>query len=391
MRRGFRKAISFRRVTNGTTEPGEPVAAADAPPPLLGTEPAVASGTVFRATQSALVIPPECACCVASSARTIRETHFTGRTAFIPYCADCHAHVSKEETRHLAMTLSSGIVALTLAAGLPLAWQPRSATLYALCVLAGGLIPLVVGALWPRTRAPGHTAFGRAAELRMGGSLVCANAGWGRAAARGSGADSFPIRYHERRVPRGTMLALVVLCAALPVYYRVHFPTVRVVNLTDGRLEIVVDGAVRASVPPTSAESTGAGVEIRVAAGPRVFTARDERGRTVDTAGISIRTGAQHLYAPASEPYCFWIETTGYGRSKGAGTRVEPLTGPPRLWVLDDAIDLWFSPTPDADFDDRSTGGFLRALRQARCEAAPGFSRRGGENSLAPPFATGVE
>jgi hypothetical protein len=274
------------------------------------------------------------------------------------------------------MTLSSAIVALTLAAGLPLVWQPHTAAPYALSVLVGGFLPIVFGAAWPRTRAPGHSASGRAAELRFGGVLVCANRQWGERAAERSGATSSDVRYRERRAPFGSIVALVAFTAALPVYYRIHFPSVRVVNLTDDRLEIVVDGTVRASVPPTSAESSGAGVELRVAAGPRVFSARDAAGRTVDTASFSVRSGAQHLYAPASETYCFWVETTGYGRSKQAGTRIEPLVSPPRLWALENPIDLWFSPTPDADFDERSTGGFLRALRQARCEAAPGSHQK---------------
>jgi hypothetical protein len=166
---------------------------------------------------------------------------------------------------------------------------------------------------------------------------------------------------------------------------------VRVVNLTDGRLEIVVDGRARASVPPTSAESTGAGIELRVPAGQRVFSAVDGTGRVVDTAAVSVGAGGQHLYAPASAPYCFWIEATGYGKRKSAGTEIQPLRGLPRFWALRDAIDLWFSPLPDADFDDRSTGGYLRAVRQAPCEAAPGPARGAGEKGSAAPFATGVQ
>jgi hypothetical protein len=290
-----------------------------------------------------------------------------------------------------ATSLSAAIAAFTFAAGLPLVWQPRQAVLYALSVLSGGLVPIVLGALWPRKRTSGHVATGRAANFRFDGSLACGRPEWGEAVARNSGTGSYAVAFRERSVPRATVAMLVVVCAALPVYYRVHFPSVRVVNLTDARLEIVVDGRSRATVPPTSAESTGAGVELRVAAGRRVLSAVDGAGRIVDTSSVSIRSGGQHLYAPASNAYCFWVETTGYGRSRGTGTEVRPLRGPGRFWALSDSIDLWFSPLPDADFDDRSTGGYLRAIRQARCDAAPGSARGRAEIGEAAPFATGVE
>jgi hypothetical protein len=319
----------------------------------------------------------------------VREGHLSGRVAFVPYCVECHAHVSREQTRLFATSLSAVIVALTFGVGLPLVWQPSLSFVYAACVLAAGLTPVAFGAMWPRTRWIGHASTGRAAAFRVDGTFACARPDWGVLVARENRTPFFEIRFREGRIPVSTVVALVAVCAALPVYYRAHFPSVRVVNLTDTRLLIAVDGRVRANVPPTSAESTGAGVELRVAAGQRLLSAVDETGRVVDTAEVAVRSGMQHLYAPASGTYCFWVETTGYGRSKGIGTEVRPLRGPGRFWALEDAIDLWFSPLPDADFDDRSTGGRLRAVRQAPCETAPGSTAR--ENGEAPPFATGVQ
>jgi hypothetical protein len=281
------------------------------------------------------------------------------------------------------------IVALTFGFGLPLVWQPRLSIAYALSVFAAGITPIAFGALWPRRRAIGHASAGRAAAFRVDGAFACARPNWGALVARENRTQYFEIRYREGRIPVSTVVALVAACAALPVYYRAHFPSVRVVNLTHTRLSIAVDGRVRASVPPTSAESTGAGIELRVAAGQRLFSAVDESGRVVDSAEVVVRTGVQHLYAPASGPYCFWVETTGYGRSKGHGSEVRPLRGPGRFWVFEDAIDLWFSPLPDADFDERSTGGYLRAVRQAPCEAAPVSTSP--QNGGAAPFATGVQ
>jgi len=380
-------------VTNGVNERAtETVAAGDATPPPDIEKPRPARGVALRtAGLPEFVLPDQCACCGGLPARSVRETHLSGRAAFVPYCPECHAHVSREQTREFAASLSAVIVLLTFAFGLPLVWQPRLSLVYAACVLAGGLVPIVLGALWPRKRLFGHASIGRAAAFRLDGTFACARAEWGALAAQNNRTQFFEIRFRERRVPVGTVVALIASCALLPVYYRVHFPSVRVVNLTDGRLEIAVDGRVRASVPPTSAESTGAGVELRVAAGQRVFSAVDVAGRVVDTAATTVRSGGQHLYAPASDAYCFWVETSGYGRSKGAGTEIQPLRGPGRFWALRDAVDLWFSPLPDADFDDRSTGGFLRAIRQAPCEAAPGSTHGVPANGTATPFATGVE
>jgi hypothetical protein len=358
-------------------------------PPAGSEKPRSVRGVAVRAPASAFVLPEVCACCGAPPARRVREGHVSGRVAFVPYCTECHAHVSREQTRLFATSLSAVIVALTFGFGLPLVWQPRLSLVYAACVLAAGLTPIALGALWPRMRSIGHVSIGRAAAFRVDGTFACARPDWGALVARENRAQSFEIRFREGRIPVSTVAVLVAASALLPVYYRAHFPSVRIVNLTDTRLEIVVDGRVRANVPPTSAESTGAGVELRVAAGQRLFSAIDETGRVVDTAEAAVRSGVQHLYAPASGTYCFWVETTGYGRNKGNGTEVRPLRGPGRFWALEDAIDLWFSPLPDADFDDRSTGGYLRAVRQAPCEAAPGSTAR--ENGATAPFATGVE
>lgn len=348
-------------------------------------------GVAVRPATTDLVIVAECACCGAPPARTVRETHVSGRAVFVPYCAECHGHVSKEATRRFGAAVSSAIVVLTLAAGLPLVWQPRSGVAYAIAVLVGGFVPIALGAAWPRRLAAGHASTGRAALFRLDGALSCARFDWGSRVAAASGLSAPAIRFRERRVPVAFVVALSVLAACLPAFYRFHFPAVRVVNLTDGRLDVMVDGRTRASVPPTSAESTGAGVELRVAAGQRVLSARDETGHIVDTAAVSVESGGEHLYAPASPAYCFWIETTGYGKNRDLGTRVELLSPPPRFWALGDAVDLWFSPTPEADFDNRSTGGFLRAVRQGRCDAAPGSLRRAPENAGPPAFATGVE
>ena len=161
---------------------------------------------------------------------------------------------------------------------------------------------------------------------------------------------------------------------ALPFFYRFYRPLVRIVNLTDSRLLVYVDGEMLTSIEPTSAESAAAGVEVRIPAGQRRLQARDPSGSTRATTTVAVRAASPHLYAPASERYCFWIERTGYGRAAGlaANTEIVPLEGDARFWVLPDEIDSWFSPIrPEMPGDDRSTGGVLTALRQAPCSALP--------------------
>jgi hypothetical protein len=147
---------------------------------------------------------------------------------------------------------------------------------------------------------------------------------------------------------------------------------VRIVNLTDARLAVRVDGHLLALVDATSTENARAGVEVRVPSGQREFLAESPGGQTVARAAVHVHGGREHLYAPGSDGYCFWLETTAYGRAAPPNPRVEPLVGTGRFWVLPGHVDTWFDKNPDAPPGDRRTsGGALTALRQARCADAP--------------------
>ncbi len=341
-----------------------------------------------------IVLPAECACCGASPSRMVRESRFAGREALlVPYCGECHVHVSREGTRALATALSSMLLGVTLAAGLPLLSE-ASAAVDAVIAFAFSLLPALAAGLWPRPRTAGHAAGGRAVWFGSGRTLVCLRAEFAERVARESAGRAEPVRVRE---PRGLSLPValaVASMAAAPLVRSLHFARVRVVNLTDARLGIVVDGRTRAELEPTGSESARAGIELELPAGPKVIRAVDARGRIVDEERVRIESGRDHLYAPGSVGYCFSVETTGYGKSRGDGTRTERLAEGSRFWVLPVPVDLWFTPAPSNDADERSTGGLLRAVRQARCESAAGTGRgsAGTDTSSGPaPFATETE
>ncbi|HVU00616.1 MAG TPA: hypothetical protein VHE30_02655 [Polyangiaceae bacterium] len=354
--------------------------ASDGPSPA-SAEPAAearAPSVVVRVSPERVVVPPECACCGAPGPRTRRERRADGRSLLVPLCTTCHAHASREDSRLLAVGIASLLLAGTALAGLPLLVAPPLAV-YLLVVLLAGLVPAVVLSFARRPAEPGHASSGRAVFFRWDGALVCRSEGWGRrlaalssaAAERSSGRVRDPVSSPVFAAVLGVVVALGV-----PLYFRL-FPEVRIVNVGDTRLEIRVDGALRATVGPTSAESPNAGVVIRVPSGRRRLVALDPMGVVRDSSSVLVTPGALHLYAPASAGTCFRIETTGYGRaSRGAVPEAEDLRGTPRFWAIPGDVDYWFRPPPAPADDDRSSGGLLRALRQVPC-GNPGIGGEG--------------
>jgi hypothetical protein len=173
--------------------------------------------------------------------------------------------------------------------------------------------------------------------------------------------------------------ALPFVCGvAALLLYGMHFPVVRVLDVTATRLSVALDGRPFLEIEPTSAESAAAGTSVRLPAGRHVLTASDPTGRIVDTASVSIEGGVQHLYAPGSLGVCFWIEATSYGRRDEQAPAPEALSTSTTFWPLSRDIDVWFAPSPPRpEGDDRSSGGLSYAVRQAPCEDVPGRLRSG--------------
>jgi len=205
--------------------------------------------------------------------------------------------------------------------------------------------------------------------FRWDGVLVCRAPEWAERLAALNGSESRPARVPEPSLARWGAPVLVFVSLGSVPFFEFHFPEVRVVNVGPERLTIFVDGRERVSVAPTSEESPTAGAVIRVPAGRRTLRAVDPTGAVVDDASVLVQGGEPHLYAPASGGTCFWIEARGYGRRAREDVPPNvPLGGVPRFWVIPAGVDYWFSSPPVGDADDRSTGGVLKALRQARCD-----------------------
>jgi hypothetical protein len=302
-----------------------------------------------------------------------------GKALIVPYCDGCQRHASASTTRALAAGLASVVVGVSLALSVPLAWESAPLAAYVAMVVGLSALPVGVLALWQRPPAPGHSASGRAAWWTANGELACTSGRWASELATASGVDGRLDFRRERLLSPWVMAGPIVVLIGAPLVHRFHNPTLRIVNLTENRLFVLVDGRNVASVEPTSAESPAAGMEVRVPSGRRTLRAVGPDGLIVEEAVVELQSGSQHLYAPGSEGHCFWLERTFYGRAQAEVSERRPLVGPVRFWMLPRKLDSVFAPNPEpAVADRRSSGGELVALRQARCNEAPPDARAPG-------------
>lgn len=318
------------------------------------------------------ILPAFCACCLELAAFTQREQRGDSRRdLLIPYCGSCQRHASAPRTRTLAVTLASSILALTLSAFLSLIW-PAPLTLIMSAVLLVAAAPIVLALVMRRRPRKGHSASGKAAFWSRSGSLVCSNARWAAELALTNHCESRPSSAREPKLSPWMSAGSLIGLSTAPFFYSLHHPLVRVVNLTDQRLVVFVDGREFGSVEPSSTENPAAGVELHLPAGERDLVARPPGRKPVFSERVQISVDSEHLFAPGSRGQCFWLETTGYGRTQPQGPTILALTGDSPFWPLPIAVDHWFLPNPPPEADDgRSTGGVLTTLRQAPCGQAP--------------------
>jgi hypothetical protein len=328
-------------------------------------------GRVVQFDPTGAIVPPGCACCGEPAGASRVETRpRDGATLIVPYCSACVAHASRASTHALSVTLASAVLSLSVAAALPLVWVFITPAVYALGIALAALTPFSPLLVPGRPRPP-CTAHGKGAWWSSGGGLYCTRPEFAAELARVNGGRIVPAR-SRRAAPSAWMAAGPVLgLAVAPLAWWLTHPLVRIVDVTDSLLVIEADGHFLARVEPTQSESPAAGVEVRLPVGRRRLTAKDPSGRIIATDDVSVRPGAEHLYAPASPATCFWLETTGYGRTRPVAEERVPLDAETRFWVLPLAVDTWFSPNPPEGADSRSTGGVLTALRQAPCDEAP--------------------
>jgi hypothetical protein len=321
---------------------------------------------VFGASERALLLPAECASCGAAPACSRLERGPVMRELFVPYCEACDTRLSRQTTRALAMAVASLLCAGAFGSIGPLLWPWASAAALLAASTLAGVLPLALAYALER-RAPSHAL--RALWWRRNAGLVCERVAYARELERLNGVTAAI----ERVRPLGHWgwavlgIALGALCSLLA--YRWHHPRLHALNLNEQRLFLWVDGRALAELAPSSFESPDAGVVLRVPAGHRQLELRSAAGTPVASTRVVLERGVEHLYASASDDHCFWLERVGYGRQ--SSRQIERLTAADRFWALRDGVDTWFVPPPPASADRRSSGGVLRALRYARCEAVP--------------------
>jgi hypothetical protein len=329
----------------------------------------------------AVAVPGFCACCGVPAASSRVETRpKDGKTLIVSYCDGCLRHASRTTTRSLSAALAGLMIGVSLSLALPLVWENAPLGALVVVVVMAALVPPLLALLLATRPQPGHSASGRAAWWTAAGELACTSPRWAAALAMSAGVRARPGRLREGTPSAWTLAGPIIALIGAPIVHRFHHPLVRVVNLTEDRIEIYVDGRRMGSIEPTSAESPAAGTELRVPSGRRTFNAVASNGQHLARTTVSVRSGARHFYAPASNGHCFWLERTRYGRNAAGALERHPLGGAQAFWVLPGDLDTWFAPNPEpGELDRRSSGGELLALRQARCSEAPANARGGGQ------------
>lgn len=317
------------------------------------------------------LLPPHCACCNQPAAESLVERAWGAPSVIVPYCADCHRHASAERTRVLSISLASVLLTVSAAAALPLAWEWIPWPAHLAATLCAGALP---GALQlvRRTRPlAGHSTRTRAAWWHSRAELVATHPQWAAELARLNQAELRPFAARAPARSAYTWVWLVLGIAMFGFARYASFARVRLINLTAAPFLVWVDDRYLGLVEPTSFESATAGRELTVPTGSRKTRIVSDEGRPVFEGTILVVSFSEHLLAPGATGYCFWLETTHYGRAATQPNTVQALTGPGPFWVVHTAIDRWFMPNPDAAGEARSTGGKLVALRQARCDEQP--------------------
>lgn len=363
---------------------------------------------------ASLVLPDACACCGAPASASRRlDLGARAGVLIVPLCDRCLTHDAVSRTRSLSVVLAALLIGVAGALGLPLAlerasesgawqlslnsWFSRWGLFLLPCGIVFGLLGVRVFGWYARQRlgrseacapapslalretsaADDRLAVLRCARAEFAEQLLTLNPGRLAAPAPGMAHGEWAWQSAIPRLDVRWMISVLGLTALLSAgSYVVHRPRVQVLNLTDAPLTLEVDGEVVARVPVTSQESSEAGVTLRLPAGRRHFRVLSADDPVAE-ADVTLQGGTRHLYAPASDDHCFWLERIGYGRgnasepSPGAVERL-PLGNPLRFWAFPQPPDVWLAPPPEPLLDDaRSSGGEVTALRQARCTDAP--------------------
>lgn len=364
-----------------------------APPGELSR--AFPTGRILSVDPVGLLVPKGCACCGEAASYSRIESSAQGKSLIIPYCGDCYRHGARTFTRSLATALASGILGITLAVVLPLACFRLPLGIHWAVTASAAALPWMVARRWRPRLGPQHAALGRAVWFLSDGRLCCRNSAWAeqllsmdpsllppRHSAGESEVPSDPpseaadldraVAWEARKKWPWLALGLAGLLALATASNNFFYPLVRVLNLQDESVLLNVDGHFLGRVESSAGESPTAGVELYVPAGRRHWVVTTREGKIVSDLEVAVTPGEQHLFAPGDHDWCFWIETTSYGRNLGPEEQIRRLSRVNGFWELPSEVDSWFVPNPSNGAQNQSTsGGQLTALRQARCSDAP--------------------
>ncbi len=322
--------------------------------------------------ESGGVLPAECACC-DGDASCSAVVQGAAEQLLVPYCERCYGAQAAVVTRRLAAVLAALVGASAAALTWPVLAPRASVWGFGLAVLTASLAPIIALSVVHRRPGQGRSSEGAAVFFSGPERLVCTHPAWAARAAALNRVELEEVRRHEAVVRASTLGVPLAAMVLAPILYGYLFPELMILNLGNQPVTLSADGGPLGTLQPTSLESPGAGLHVRVAAGHRHFHLSFADGTQRDMK-LLLRRGRTHLLAPNHDRHCFWLESAAYGRAS-ADSGSHPLRTLPagEFWVLPRPVDRWFQANPPASEDGRSTGGSLTALRHRRCsEAMPG-------------------
>jgi hypothetical protein len=214
-------------------------------PVLVGVSVALPPGTA--------ILPEECACCAEPATHRLAARRRDGVSVLVGYCDECAEHQAAASSRMLSLALSSLLLGLVTAGGLPLL-APRLGLFglaFSSCVAS--LLPLGFLLLRQAHAGSAHAARGPAVLWAPGDRLLCADERYGRRIAELNGASALPAPIREGIASPWLSAGPLVGIGAACLSYFVYHPLLRVINLGSAQIVVAVDGARLPQAPSRSA------------------------------------------------------------------------------------------------------------------------------------------
>jgi hypothetical protein len=233
------------------------------------------------------------------------------------------------------------------------------------------VLPFTLVQRYGLPRQLGHAERGRAVFVH-GQKVAVASFAFAREMAQQNAEMPRELKSTSVRMKGWTFVGPVIALILSPTFHYLFWPQLRVLNFTDGRLVLFVDGRRVGDVEPTSGESPTSGAEFRVPSGRRHLRAVGADGTPISDIRVTLRSGSRHLFAPAALPSCLYVQRVAYGRtslSHAFDPRIVetyPLLSEERFWVIGPEIEPWFIPERSVQ-PGLTTGGLVSLLRMGRC------------------------